>query len=229
MKKCNCGSEFFKAELNTVAVVSLSDEGKIETKKVFDEYSKTETLCCVKCNTIFKMEDLMLVKCSRCGKEFKKEELNDNGQCEICEAISKFDGLTQDDLIRKLLESEKIIAELKTSKSKPRRKSTKKKEEVKTENAPVKEEVKEEIKEDESKVTEKLNVVEQETTTQETTTQEDMPQTIEEMDEDSFIVNEKEEVLNFEDNQTFENVSLGDSFSYDDFDLNDVQAFDEAF
>lgn len=224
MKKCNCGSEFFKAELNTVAVVSLSDEGKIETKKVFDEYSKTEALCCVKCNTIFKMEDLMLVKCSRCGKEFKKEELNDNGQCEICEAISKFDGLTQDDLIRKLLESEKIIAELKTSKSKPRRKSTKKKEEVKTENAPVKEEVKEEIKEDESKVTEKLNVVEQETTTQE-----DMPQTIEEMDEDSFIVNEKEEVLNFEDNQTFENVSLGDSFSYDDFDLNDVQAFDEAF
>ena len=224
MKKCNCGSEFFKAELNTVAVVSLSDEGKIETKKVFDEYSKTEALCCVKCNTIFKMEDLMLVKCSRCGKEFKKEELNDNGQCEICEAISKFDGLTQDDLIRKLLESEKIIAELKTSKSKPRRKSTKKKEEAKTENAPVKEEVKEEIKEDESKVTEKLNVVEQETTTQE-----DMPQTIEEMDEDSFIVNEKEEVLNFEDNQTFENVSLGDSFSYDDFDLNDVQAFDEAF
>lgn len=224
MKKCNCGSEFFKAELNTVAVVSLSDEGKIETKKVFDEYSKTEALCCVKCNTIFKMEDLMLVKCSRCGKEFKKEELNDNGQCEICEAISKFDGLTQDDLIRKLLESEKIIAELKTSKSKPRRKSTKKKEEVKTENAPVKEEVKEEVKEDESKVTEKLNVVEQETITQE-----DTPQAIEEMDEDSFIVNEKEEVLNFEDNQTFENVSLGDSFSYDDFDLNDVQAFDEAF
>lgn len=250
MKKCNCGSEFFKAEVSTVAIVSVTDEGKLETKKVFDEYSNTETLYCIKCDAEFKLEDMLLVKCNRCGKEYKKEELNENGKCEICEAISKFDGLSQDDLIRKLLESEKTIAELKASKSKPRRKTSKKKDENKEqaktevkEEVQQKEEVKEkiEIKEEvqqkeevKEEAIQSVNEIQENITIPETTDTvvNDTPQTFEnteELNEDTFIVSEQENVLNFEDNETFEYVDIGDGLNFDDFDLSEVPSFEEAF
>lgn len=97
----------FKAKLTRPSIVNYSQaEVRIENE---GQKFVAEVVACMKCNSPVTQEDLIPAeKCNKCGDMTPLSEMKDN-LCVPCDALtnrSDLHGLTQQDLVRKLLELE---------------------------------------------------------------------------------------------------------------------------
>ena len=111
IKRCpKCGSTKLLAKKITAVQVESSDNGEFLIKAEGSKY-QIEIIGCAKCKTELDESSLVeSIQCKVCGKFTNPENLNANGECDICHALKERPNLanmSKEDLIRMMLKLEK--------------------------------------------------------------------------------------------------------------------------
>lgn len=111
-KKCDC--DVFKALVYVPAALTINETGKPEIKQYFEDNIKIDKLMCVNCEAEYDISEFESKQCKRCNNVFLPNELNEDGLCTVCEAIeTRFKDVSLDDMVRKSLDLEKELADIK--------------------------------------------------------------------------------------------------------------------
>lgn len=111
IKRCpNCGSTRLLARKVTGVQVESTENGEFAIKAEGSKY-QLEIIGCARCKTEFDESSLIeMVQCKKCGKPVSPEELDANGECEVCKALEERPDLvnmSKEDIIRMMLKLER--------------------------------------------------------------------------------------------------------------------------
>lgn len=108
-----CGSQMFMATITRACVVAMSTdkENPYQILKEGKDKFDIEIVKCARCKEDISETDLVVaVKCKECGRLVAPHDVDENGICDVCNAMHKRSELanaTKEDLIKLLLEAEK--------------------------------------------------------------------------------------------------------------------------
>lgn len=108
-----CGSQMFMATITRACVVAMSTdkENPYQILKEGKDKFDIEIVKCARCKEDISEADLVVaVKCKECGRLVAPHDIDENGVCDVCNAMHKRSELanaTKEDLIKLLLEAEK--------------------------------------------------------------------------------------------------------------------------
>ena len=111
IKRCpKCGSVKLLAKKITGVQVESIENGEYKINAEGSKY-QIEIFGCAKCKEEFDESALVeMVKCKKCGKLVKPENLDTNGECDVCRALEErpdLANMSKEDLIRMMLKLEK--------------------------------------------------------------------------------------------------------------------------
>lgn len=114
IKRCpKCGSEKLLARKITGVHVESLENGEYKIKAEGKNY-QIEIVGCACCKADFDESQLVeMVQCKKCGKFTEPENLDANGECDVCKALQERPDLvnmSKEDLIRMMLKLEKSNA-----------------------------------------------------------------------------------------------------------------------
>lgn len=85
----HCGSSVFTGVIRDVAAFSVTEDDKVEVRKVIEEKREYEIFKCVQCKKAITNDDVKkTAKCSVCGEMVSEDELNEDGVCLACMYIN---------------------------------------------------------------------------------------------------------------------------------------------
>lgn len=111
IKRCpKCGNEKLLARKITGVQVESLDNGEFKINAEGPKY-QLEIVGCAKCKAEFNESELVeMVQCKKCGKYVDSEDLDNNGECDICQALSQRPELAEmskEDILRMMLKLER--------------------------------------------------------------------------------------------------------------------------
>lgn len=111
IKRCpKCGSVKLLAKKITGVQVESIENGEYKINAEGSKY-QIEIFGCAKCKEEFDESALVeMVKCKKCGKLVEPENLDTNGECDVCRALEErpdLANMSKEDLIRMMLKLEK--------------------------------------------------------------------------------------------------------------------------
>lgn len=111
IKRCpKCGSERLLARRISGVHVESLENGEYQIKAEGKNY-QIEIIGCARCKSDFDESQLVeMTKCNKCGKFVTPEELDSNGNCEVCRALEERPDLvnmSKEDIIRMMLKLER--------------------------------------------------------------------------------------------------------------------------
>lgn len=114
IKRCpNCGSTKLLARKITGVQVESLDNGEFQINAEGSKY-QLEIIGCARCKEEFDESKLVeMVQCKKCGKFTNPENLNANGECDVCHALEErpdLANMSKEDLIRMMLKLEKTTS-----------------------------------------------------------------------------------------------------------------------
>ena len=119
IKRCpNCGNTKLLARKITGVQVESLENGEFQIKAEGAKY-QLEIIGCARCKEEFDESKLVeMVQCKKCGKFTSPENLDANGECDVCHALEErpdLANMSKEDLIRMMLKLEKNTSILSTA------------------------------------------------------------------------------------------------------------------
>ena len=119
IKRCpNCGNTKLLARKITGVQVESLENGEFQIKAEGAKY-QLEIIGCARCKEEFDESKLVeMVQCKKCGKFTNPENLDANGECDVCHALEErpdLANMSKEDLIRMMLKLEKNTSTLSTA------------------------------------------------------------------------------------------------------------------
>lgn len=114
IKRCpKCGNTKLLARKITGVQVESLENGEFQINAEGKKY-QIEIIGCAKCKADFDESQLIeMVQCKKCGKFTEPDNLDVNGECDVCRALEErpdLANMSKEDLIRMMLKLEKITS-----------------------------------------------------------------------------------------------------------------------
>lgn len=111
----HCGSQMFMAKITRAGLVEFTTDPNEPSKILKENKDKfdIEIVGCARCKANVVESDLITsVKCKECGRTVSPMDINEEGICNVCDAVKKrteIANASREDLIKMLLDAEKKV------------------------------------------------------------------------------------------------------------------------